>query len=104
MTQFTWDVERLDRQAIDGMVLTAHWRVTATDGQHSATAYGTIALPPTDPSTPNFVPYEQITKDLAIEWVKGSMGAEQVAAHECALQSQIDTQKAPVITSGTPWQ
>ena len=59
--------------------------------------YGSIALPPNDPSAPDFVPYEQITKDLAIGWAKDSMGAEQVAAHECALQSQIDTQKAPVI-------
>ena len=103
MTQITWNIEQLERSLPDGLVLTAHWRVTGVDGQHTGAVYGSIALPPNDPSAPDFVPYEQITKDQAIGWVKGAMGEEQVSAHEANVQAQIDKQKTPATASGTPW-
>lgn len=103
MTQITWNIEQLERSLPDGTVLTAHWRVTGVDGEHACTVYGTMALPPNNPASPDFAPYEQITKEMVIDWVKAAMGDEQVAAHEANIQSQIDAQKAPATASGTPW-
>lgn len=102
-TQITWNMEQLERSLPDGLVLTAHWRVTGIDGQYSGTAYGSLGLPANDPTDPGFVPYEQITKEQAISWVKEAMGEEQVAAHEANIISQIEKQKAPATASGTPW-
>lgn len=102
-TQITWNIEQLERSMPDGLVLTAHWRVTGIDGQHSGTVYGSLGLPTNDPTDPGFVPYDQITKEQAISWVKEAMGAEQVAAHEANITAQIEQQKAPATASGTPW-
>lgn len=101
--EITWNIEQLERSLPDGLVLTAHWRVTGVEGQYSGTVYGSLALPANDPTDPGFVPYEQITKEQAISWVKEAMGDEQVAAHEANIISQIEKQKAPATASGTPW-
>lgn len=103
MTAITWTISQLDRSLPDGTVLTAHWRCTGVDGEFTGSVYGTQSFPAKDPSDPTFVPYEQITKELALQWTKDAMGAEQVTAHEANVQGQIDAQANPTSASGTPW-
>jgi hypothetical protein len=98
-----WNISSLDRELPSGVVITAHWRVSKTDGATYGTAYGTIALTAKDPSDPTFVPYEDLTEPQVVQWVKDAMGPEQVAAHEAAVQAQIDQQLNPTTGSGTPW-
>lgn len=98
-----WTISSLDRSLPDGMVLTAHWRVSATDGDASGTVYGTQSFAAKDPSDPTFIPYDSLTEAQVIGWVKDEMGAEQVAAHEANVQAQIDAQKNPVSAAGVPW-
>ena len=103
MATITWRIAQLDRSLPDGTVLTAHWRCNATDGTFTGAVYGTQSFPTKDPSDPTFVPYEQITEALALQWTHDAMGAEQVAAHEASVQSQIDAQANPTSASGVPW-
>jgi hypothetical protein len=56
MTTCNWIIAQLDRETDTGGVVTAHWRVTAVDGDYSASAYGTAGFTP-DPDAPNFVPF-----------------------------------------------
>ena len=94
-----WTIAQLERNADDNGVVTAHWRVSATDGDYSASSYGTCSWTP-EPSTEGFVPFEELTEAMVIEWVKGSLDVEAV---EASLASQIEEQKAPKIIAGTPW-
>ena len=103
MTNFQWQICQLERSLPDGIVLTAHWRCNGTDGTFTGSVYGSQALPANDPAAPGFVPYEQITKDLALQWLHASMGAEQVSSHESNVQLQIDKQANPTQASGVPW-
>lgn len=98
-----WTISQLDRSLPDGMVFTAHWRVSATDGDASGIVYGTQSFAAKDPSDPTFIPYDSLTEAQVIGWVKDEMGAEQVAAHEANVQAQIDAQKNPVSAAGVPW-
>ena len=98
-----WTISQLDRSLPDGVVLTAHWRVSATDGDASGSVYGTISFPAKDPADPDFVPYDNLTEAQVVGWVKEEMGADTVAAHEAAVQGQIDAQKNPVSAAGVPW-
>jgi hypothetical protein len=91
------------RNLSDGVVITAHWTASKTDGDYTASAYGSIGLPAKDPSDPTFVAYEDITEAQAVEWVKAVMGEEQVAALEAGLDAQIEAQKHPTQASGLPW-
>ena len=94
-----WSIAQLERNADDNGVVTAHWRATATDGDYSASSYGTCSWTP-EPSTEGFVPFEELTEAMVIEWVKGSLDVEVI---EESLASQIEEQKAPKIIAGTPW-
>jgi hypothetical protein len=98
-----WQISSLDSTLPDGCVTTAHWRVSKTDGDASASVYGTISLPHKDHNAPDFIPYDQLTEAQVVQWVKEEMGGNQVAAHEAAVQAKIDAQVNPSTASGLPW-
>ena len=98
-----WTISELNRTLPDGMVYTAHWRVSDTDGDASGSVYGTISFPAKDPSDPSFIPYDQLTEAQVLQWVFDAMGADTVAAHEANVAAQIEAQKNPTTAAGVPW-
>ena len=98
----TWSIPSLERVTSTGIVYIAHYNVVATsDDGFTASSYGSIGLPAPDPSTT--VPYQDITQDMAIGWVKNTLGQEQVTAITVALSSTIDEQRHPTHAQGVPW-
>jgi hypothetical protein len=95
----TWSIAQLDHNAVDGGVTTAHWRVEAVDGEHSASAYGSAGFTP-DASAPDFKPYDQLTQADVLAWVWGSVDKAEV---EASLAQQIEAKKNPVTLNGLPW-
>jgi len=99
-TTFTWAIANLERETADGFVYTAHYTVNATDGEaYSAGAYGSIGLDRPE----ELIPFDDLTEEIVIGWVKEKLGEEKVEQVENALQSQIDEKRAPTKASGTPW-
>lgn len=96
----TWTIAQCDRDVATGGITVAHWRVTATDGDYSASAYGTCGFQP-DPDAPGFVPYVNVTEAEVLNWVWAN-GIDKDAA-EASLASQIEAQKHPTTKSGLPW-
>jgi hypothetical protein len=92
----TWTISQLDRQTSDGLVTTAHWRVDAVDGEHTAGSYGTVGF---ERGT-SFTAYDSLTEAQVIEWVKDKLDVEAI---EAGLQAQIDAKKAPTTATGVPW-
>ena len=97
-----WSIANLERNTSDGGVVVAHWRATATDGDFSASSYGTCGFTP-DPTAPDFVPFDDLTEADVLQWVYAELGAEQLAAIEDGLSANIEEQKAPKVIAGTPW-
>lgn len=93
-----WHIVNMDRQTADGFVVTAHYVVTATDGELSASTYGTVGF---TQESDNFTPYDRLTKEQVISWVQDSLGKETV---ETSLAGQIEAQRNPVQESGLPWE
>jgi hypothetical protein len=93
---YIWDVVNMERKSNSGFVVTVHYTVNATDGQFSASTYGSIGYSEKSP----FVPYAQLNKAQVISWVQASLGKDAV---EKDLAGQIAAQKAPKQISGTPW-
>lgn len=100
MTTYTWGIANLERETSDGYVFTAHWTLSATDGDHTAGSYGSIGL---ERPEGKLIPFENLTEELVIQWVQEKLGEEQVVSMKAALQAQIDEQKAPSKESGVPW-
>jgi len=95
-----WQISQMERTLADGGVTIAHWRATATDGDFSATNYGTAGFTP-DPSASDYVPYDDITEEVALGWCFAN-GVDKDAI-EASLQANIDGQINPVTASGVPW-
>ena len=96
---FEWKVAQLERNLADGGVIVAHWRCTASDGDYSASAYGTAGFT-ADPTAEGFVPYEDLTEADVLAWVWESVDKD---ATEAALQAKIDAQMNPTTADGVPW-
>jgi hypothetical protein len=96
-----WKISTLDRDTADGFVNTVHWNASQTDGDFTASTYSTISFTKEDGI--NYVPYADLTEAAVVEWVKGSLGADGVAAVDAALAAKIAEQKAPKVATGTPW-
>lgn len=101
-----WNIVQLDcypeYQGVKDCVFTAHWDLTATEGEYSGRVYGSVGLT-LDASAP-FTPYNQLTKEQVVGWVKDAMGAETVAAYEASVAQQIENQiNPPVVTPPLPW-
>ena len=108
MTTFTWKIANLERNVADGKVYTVHYTVNALSDQpdpnseeggfYSAGAYGSIGL-----DGEVTTPFENLTEEVVVGWVKEQIGAEKVAEIEAALQAQIDEKAAPTKAAGVPW-
>lgn len=90
-----WKIVQLDRKTADGFVTTAHWTVTATDGDFSASAYGSVGF-----SGELTTPYADLTEAQVLEWVWGQIDKAEI---ESNLTAQINAQKNPVSATGVPW-
>jgi len=96
-------IAQLDRTLPDNVVTTVHWTASQTDGDFTASAYGSLGVPAADPTSPGFIPFEDLTEEQVKQWVLDTMGEEQVTALQANLDGQIETQKNPTSASGLPW-
>jgi hypothetical protein len=96
----TWTIANLERNLSDGGVIVCHWRATATDGDFSASSYGTAGFTP-DPSASDWVAYDSITEDMALGWCFAN-GVDKDSI-EASLAANIEAQKNPTQASGVPW-
>jgi hypothetical protein len=101
----TMNIQIVDtnREIPSGVVQTIHWVATQTDGDFTASAYGSLGVPAKDPSDPTFIPFDDLTEEQVKQWVLDTMGEEQVAALQANLDGQIEAQKHPTSASGLPW-
>ena len=109
MTTFTWKVANLERNLPENKVYTVHYTVNAlsdtvdpnseSGGFYSAGAYGSVGL-----DGEVTTPFENLTEEVVVGWVKEKLGGEEkVAEIEAALQAQIDEKVAPSKAAGVPW-
>jgi hypothetical protein len=96
-----WKISNLDRNTADGFVNTVHWNASQTDGDFTSSTYSTVSFTKEDGI--NYAPYADLTEAAVVEWVKGSLGADGVAAVDAALAANIAEQKKPKVATGTPW-
>ncbi len=89
-------INNLERNTADDTVIMAHWNATLTDGDYTASAYGTQSFT-RDENSPEFIPFDDLTEADVVGWLTLDEGLE------ANLQAQIDEQKAPSTVTGKPW-
>jgi hypothetical protein len=107
MTNYTWLVNTLWTQTIDGeqnYVVIASYDVTGVDGNYTA-SLGNTAQFSTSSVSP-FIPYEDLTNDIVVGWIKQELGENGIISIEACIQGQIDSQKNPPVSpqvTPLPW-
>jgi hypothetical protein len=106
----TWSVTNMQRTDADGAVFLIYWSMVATDGTYSASEGGKLRTTP-DASSPDFIPYADLTEADVLGWVYNSLivgdetAAEAKARVEAdrtaKVQKQIDA--ATTTATGMPW-
>ena len=92
----TWTITQLDRKLSDGLVTNVYWRCVVMDGNQSVSTSGSVGVERGD----TFTPYEELTKEQVLGWVKSNLEASDI---EAGLQSHLVAKQNPVATTGVPW-
>ena len=109
----TWSVQDMQRTDADGAVFLIYWSMVAqSDGtpSYSASEGGKLRTEP-DTSSPDFIPYADLTENDVLGWVYDSLIVGDETADEAKarveadrtakVQKQIDA--AATTESGVPW-
>ena len=103
-----WTIAQLERNSADGGVTVAHWRVSKTSGEHTASSYGTCGFTP-DVEKEGFIAFDELTEASVLEWVQATMDVEAleaglgVEALEAGLDAQLEALSNPPTLAGMPW-
>jgi hypothetical protein len=99
----TWTISTLESNTADGGVIVAHWRATEEEtvgeNTYSASSYGTVGFTP-DASAEGFIAYDSLDEATVLGWVQEQVDQDAI---EASLTANIEEQKAPVTSTGTPW-
>lgn len=96
---YEWNCKTVDVHPTEGsetdVVYNVHWVVTGVsdeldpDGNaYQSNSIGTQTVPLNPES--QFIPFEDLTNEIVVEWTKGAMGEEQVEAIESGVKESID--------------
>ena len=80
-------------------VVVVHWRIEAKEDEELVDVYGSLNFVP-EPNNSNYTPFDQLTKEEVIGWVKAKLNTEQI---EQALAQNLNKKLNPTVVSGVPW-
>ena len=110
MVTYYWNCETVDARPLEdgetNVVYNVHWVVTGIsdttmpegDSSEPGTTYSAMAIGAQNITwnpEGTFIPFEDLTNEIVVEWTKEAMGEEQVAGIEANIQSQIDALITP---------
>tara|TARA_R110000796_G_scaffold186132_2_gene302985 strand:+ start:819 stop:1289 length:471 start_codon:yes stop_codon:yes gene_type:complete len=104
MITYNWNCKTVDVYPLDGentdVVYNVHWIVTGTSSQldpddnaYSATNIGTQQLNVSDIT--DFIPFEDLTNEIALSWTQAAIGSEGVTSIEDNIANAIADKITP---------
>lgn len=104
---YTWNIVQLETYpSLDGKVdalCTVHWRLAGQEGDVLVELAGATGLNQTS-TEEDFIPYEDLTKEMVVQWVKDTLGESAVDDIEAAIAGEIQHRTAPkVVPREVPW-
>ena len=103
----TWQILDSKRQKINGLITKITYRCLVQLDNNIDIKVGELEFTG-DSSSPDFIPYENLTEETLIGWVQSSLGNTEVTAIETALQNSVTARKAEkdaeTESNGLPWR
>lgn len=82
------------------VIMVVNWQYLARDGQYFASISGVTELD--EPVNSDFIPFEQVTPDIAANWVAQKLGDANIQEMQTNLQQNINKQKTIANTNLPP--
>lgn len=106
MNIMNWKIEWMKKMpqaaGVTDVVVEVGWRLTGTEGQHTASAYGSVTFQVPESTGENFTPFDQLTEAQVLSWVWSSSVDRE--ATEAAVTQQLDALvNPPTIMATLPW-
>jgi len=95
-------IKNLERTLPSGVVFKVHYIASITDNELIAETYDSLIVSG-NPNDSNFIPFDELTEDNVIQWIKDILGTEKIIEIKKNLLQQIESEKTPKISSGIPW-
>jgi len=96
---YTWNILNLNREITDGYVFSVSWMLSASAGDYTRSIAGSTELERGE----EMIPYENLTKNLVIQWIENNIGEHRINSLKSKLSSEIEEFYAPKTESGLPW-
>tara|TARA_R110000824_G_scaffold6511_4_gene30125 strand:- start:3437 stop:3748 length:312 start_codon:yes stop_codon:yes gene_type:complete len=100
-----WTILNMEHKTSDGFVIEVTSAYEKQDGPGYASELFLNEFE--EVVGPDFIPYEDLTEDLVIGWVKDALGSEAVAKTELDVNTLAATKKQdienPAVEGGLPW-
>lgn len=105
-----WNIVKVESNISDGAIKMVHWEASDYETEqvgdkqviHRGRRYGSVHVD-ADPSSENYIAWDDVTKDIVIGWVKSTLGEEEVADIESNIATDIALSKTPVENNINPW-
>lgn len=102
----TWQIVEIKRIPSNGLVIEVTYIMNFKLQDETDRKVGTVTLVG-DVNDPNFIPYEDLTEQIVLNWVQNEIGASAITSIETQfqtrLQERITEKENPPFLTGLPW-
>lgn len=102
-----WKILNLKRKPNSGLVIEVTYVMNFKLQDESDRNIGMIELEG-DENDPNFVPFEELTEEIVLDWVKSELGEEEMgeieSKHQSIMEDRIYKKANPEFLDGLPWE
>lgn len=100
----TWEIHNLNRTINEGLIVTASYFCKTDYSGEFARTVGEVVLPYKDPSDNDFISYDNLTQDIVLGWITGSLDtAAMYSNHSASIAETIAYKNSITTEDGTPW-
>lgn len=109
---YTWNItslEKADINSTSNVVLQTYWELTG-EAENGTTVIFDGATPLNyNPNVENFLPFEELTESVVIEWVKSQLIKDdamedlEIEIEQMIIQKQQEKNKENVSRENLPW-
>jgi hypothetical protein len=102
----TWKIGQLKRRPTTGLVFQVNYIMNFKLQNETDRYVGSVTLEG-DPASSTFVPYEELTESIVLEWVKTTLTQSKIteieSGFESKLEGMIEEKNNPKFLTGKPW-
>jgi hypothetical protein len=112
---YEWKLTGLKKQTkdgIEGAVVQTYWKVIATDEDGETGEFvGGTPFPITTVDPENFTPYDELTEESVLNWIKNYVSGSNTSTNywphiSQMIEKQLDEKRAPILSVADyefPW-